>query len=321
MRLFILSIFLLILTISCNRIPTLDSNTPEPDQKNLQGSLKIAGAYALAPFIQSCADSFRLANPYAVFRVTATGHDSAMISLESGDIDLAMISRKLGPKEEHDFFAIAVAKTGIVMIFNSKNPVRNEILSHGLTINDLQNAFSGEDVLFWDKFIKRGKNKPVNVYIRKEQSGAAEVLADFLFMDPNDFRGIPVSGENEMIAAIQKDSLGLGFCNINDAFDLKSKERLAFLEFLPLDLNMNGTIEDREQICTNLDDFQNSICHNTYPVKLSRNLYLVAKNKPSDTLTLSFMEFVLTTGQKFILPMGYSEISESLLNYNRFLLD
>jgi phosphate transport system substrate-binding protein len=262
MRLLLIILFQSFLLLGCNRIQTTDSTQSVSEQKKLQGSLKFAGAFALAPFIQVCADSFRLANPDAVFQVNTTGHDSAIFNLESGNIDMAMISRKLGEREERDYFAMAVAKTGIVLIFNSHNPFKNEILTHGFTISDLQIAFSGNEILFWDKKIKLGKNTPVNVYIRKEQSGAAEVLADFLFMNPSDFKGIEVTGENEMIAAIQKDSLGLGFCNINDAFDLNSKERLPSLEFLPLDLNMNGSIEDREKICSNLDDFQNSLCHN-----------------------------------------------------------
>lgn len=320
MRSILFIIPLSILLLACNRTTNKESGQQIPYPDTANDSVHIAGAYALAPFIQTCADSFRLNDPAATIHVIPAGHDFAIHALEDDRIDLAMISRKLGQKEEQDYFALAVAKTGIVLIFNTMNPCKDQILMHGMTISDLQVAFSGKNTIFWDNLIKRGKTMPVNIYIRKDQSGAAEVLADFLFMETTEFNGTAVNGENEMIAAIQKDSMGLGFCNINDAFDLSTRDRKESLEFLPLDLNMNGSIEEREKICSNLDEFQNSICHNTYPYKLSRNLYLVAKNKPSDALTLAFLDYILSEGQRFIIPMGYSEISGSLIKYNRYLL-
>jgi len=299
------------------------SGENDPGMRNkekLSGEITITGAYALSPLIQACADSFLVQFPKAAIQVAPLGSELAIRHLANGKCDLAMVSRPISDREEENFFAVAVARTGVVMVFNTRNPYKDDLLSHGLTIQDLQQVFLGQAGKTWDDFLGKKGNAPIHSYSRQDPCGTAEIIAGFLFMNQSELKGIPVEGETLMIEAIMKDSLGLGYCNINDAFNLVTGQHLPGLEFLPVDLNMNGSIEEREQICFSLDDFQKSICNNTYPFKLSRNLYLVSLQKPEDDLTLGFINWVLTDGQSLIKKLGYSEIPESLLRYNRFLL-
>lgn len=195
------------------------------------------------------------------------------------------------------------------------------IQEHGLTIRDLQRIFTRPGETTWDEFLVRKDRSPLHAYTRSDPCGTAEVVADFLYLTRDDLHGIAADGEYQMIDAVLRDSLALGYCNFNEAFDLEKGVPSPGLEFLPVDLNMNGSIEPREAICSDLDGFQNSICINTYPFKFSRNLYLVALSKPQDVLAQAFLYFCLTDGQFFVKKLGYSEIPSSLIEYHLYLLN
>lgn len=311
-------IFLLPILISCGEQADKGASADPPSQG--QPKITICGAYALAPFIQACAEDFARSRPGAEISVIPMSHDSALQMLYDRRCDVAMISRPLKPDEE-DLFAIPVAKTGVVFVFNRHNPLRSQIMLQGLTISDLQNIYTSREMKTWDAFLRNRGATDLHHYYRADPSGVGEVVARFLFLEPGEITGVAVVGENEMIRAVCLDTLGLGFCNVNEAFDLNTGQKLEDLEFLPLDLNMSRDIEDREQICTQLDDFLQSICMNTYPHKLSRNLYLVAPEKPENPLLLDFLNFMITTGQNKLAPMGYTPLPASLARYNRYLLD
>ena len=285
---------------------------------HLEGELTITGAYALTPLIQACADSFSQMYPHVDITVTPLGSELALRHLANGKCDLAMVSRPISGSWEEELFALPVARTGVAFVFNKLNPYRDNILEHGLTVQDMQKVYYGEKDPSWDRFLGRNQKHPHQASTRADRCGTLEVLADFLYLDPSEMKGRPVEGEYRMIESVLKDSLALGYCNMSEAFDLHTGDRLEGLEFLPLDLNVNGSIEPREAICTNLSDFQNSICNNTYPFKLSRDLSLVSLKAPQGELETAFFQFILTDGQALVKQLGYSALSPSIINYNLY---
>ncbi len=308
------------LLFACNQTSTKKDNSQNAGHaKTIEGKIEISGAYALIPFIKACAEEFHKDYPGIQISITPTGSGNALNQLMLEEVDLALTSGAKNDLKEK-LWSVAVAKTGIVMIMNSNNPYIDLITQRGLTITELQKVFTSREKMYWNKFLRRKNKVPVNVYNRSDKAGAKEILAQFLYIEEKELKGTPVNGEDMMIQKILNDPNAIGYCNINSAFDLVSGQRIPGLEFLSIDLNQNGSIEPREAVCDNIQDFQQELCRTSYPNILCRNLYIVANEKPVKPATIEFIKWILTKGQHIATDLGYSKVSSGMLKYDLYKL-
>ncbi len=216
----------LALALSCNSPKTEKgpTQTPAEVKSDLKGSFLISGAYALYPLISRMADEFMLIHPGVKIELKKASTGEGITDLLTGQCQLAMISRPLNDEEINaGIMVIPVAKDGVAPIVNQRNPNIDKILSQGLSPDELMTIFSSGKQLTWGEVLGSDSRDKITVYIRTDESGAADIFAQFIYRKSSDLRGIGVNGDDEMIKRIQENPLALGFCNFSYAFDTNNR--------------------------------------------------------------------------------------------------
>jgi phosphate transport system substrate-binding protein len=229
---------------------------------------------------------------------------------------LAMISR---PMTDEDFDAgiwtIPVAKDGVAAIVNQENPYIGRIMDQGLSPEELLKVFTGNKPLTWGELLDTSGNEKVLVFTRTDESGAAEVFADFLNKEASDFKGTGVNGDDEMIKNVQKNPLAIGFCNFSYAFDASTGERIKNIQMVPADIDYDNKIDRTELPFSNLEKAHRSLWLGLYPKRLCRELSIGSVGKPTDEAVIQFLKYVLTEGQKDIKTAGLCELNDVYVGY------
>lgn len=287
-----------------------------PVKNEISGNIKISGAYALYPLAQKWADDFMKIHPGVKIEVTKTGTGQGITGLQEKKIQLAMISRPLMPEEkEAGIWIIPVAKDGVAPIINQKNPYLEKLLQQGLSPEEFQKAFTSETPVKWGELLGIAGNEKAVVYSRADESGAADMFAAFLFKKAYDLKGIKVTGDDEMIKSIQKDPLGIGFCNFSFAFNSNNGEKTEGIQIIPFDLDFDNKIDRKEIPFQNLEVAHRSIWLGFYPESLCRDLTIGSMGKPSDPTIIEFLKYVVGEGQESVKEMGLCELNNVYIRY------
>ncbi|NVO03413.1 MAG: extracellular solute-binding protein [Bacteroidetes bacterium] len=276
-------------------------------KEELNGTITISGAFALYPLVVKWAEEFQKQNPGVRIDVSAGGAGKGMTDALSGMVTLGMVSREIS-KEEIDKGAwfIPVTKDAVVPVISSENPHLQKFMNNGVKKEIFQGCFLTGKVKTWGDFVNDSKIKDeVKVFTRSDACGAADVWAKFLGKKQEDLQGVGVSGDPGITQAVKADKLGIGYNNIGYAYDAKTKLELPGIKVIPIDFNGNGQIDDKEFFYQNKDSLVKAINDGRFPSPPARDLYLVAKGKPTDKATLAFLNWILTEGQKMVGEAGY----------------
>lgn len=98
--------------------------------------LEATGSMAMTSFVADLASALHERNPTINLEVSGLGSQFGLESLDSGEVDLAMVSW-LPARSNADRRAVAVARDGIALIVHPSNPVE------GLGLLQLQDLFGG----------------------------------------------------------------------------------------------------------------------------------------------------------------------------------
>jgi phosphate transport system substrate-binding protein len=312
MKTFLASLVICLLIFAgCNT----KTNRPEAETLSHQNEISITGAYALAPLMQKWVDEFHKTHPTVKFTIVANGSDQGLADVLTGKNDIGMISAEIPKGQDGGLQIIPVSRLGVVPVISSKNPYIEEISRKGISREDLVSLFAAGKPKTWgDIYGKSGKD-PVNVYIRKDSSGASKTLARYLWIETNELKGKAIDGETNLIDAVKADPLSLGYCNFIYTLDQTSKQFSKDLRVLPIDFDQNGTIDGKEKIFDNAEQLQRAMWLGKFPCSLVRNLYLVTKGKPHSREVAEFLYWVITDGQKMVSDNGYIELHTSEIQF------
>jgi phosphate transport system substrate-binding protein len=283
----------------------------------LKGQITVSGAYALYPLITEMASDFMEQNPGVKVEVTRAGTSEGIADLLSGKVSLAMISRQLSDEElDKGIWSIPVAKDGVAPIVNLKNPFIEKLMSQGLSPEKFMRLFTAGSPMFWGDVVEGGGKEKISVFIRSDESGAAEVWSAFFYKKASDLRGKVVTGDDEMIRSIQSDPFSIGFCNLSYAFDRVTGEKIRDIQIIPADLDFDNKIERKEiPPFSNLKEAHRSLWLGIYPHNLCRELTIGSMGKPSDPVITAFLVFILGEGQKNVEEVGYCPLNNVYLNF------
>jgi phosphate transport system substrate-binding protein len=289
----------------------------DSDKAILKGQITISGAYALYPLINEMAADFMELNPGVKIEVSGVGTGEGIADLLAGKVNLAMISRPLSDEElDKGIWSIPVAKDGVAPIVNAKNPQIDKLLSQGLSPEEFMRLFTSETSMTWKDVLEGGSNEKVDVFIRSDQSGAAEIWSAFFYKKTTDLRGKMVGGDEEMIRSIQDNPLSIGFCNLSYAFERVTGEKIPEIQIVPADLDFDNKIERKEVLpFSNLKEAHRSLWLGIYPHNLCRELTIGAMGKPTDPVITGFLRFVLGDGQNNVEENGYCPLNNVYLNF------
>jgi len=292
-------------------------NLLSESERSISGSFSISGAYALYPLVRKWADDFMNIHPEVTIEVTRAGTGQGIENLIAGKNQLAMISRHLYDKEiDAGIWSVTVAKDGVAPIINQENPYLDKILSHGLSPEEFQKVFTSDRPVTWGELFDTNGNEKVITYIRTDESGAADVFANFIYKESADLKGIKVSSDDEMIKKIQENILAIGFCNFSYAFDLNTGERIKGIQIIPADLDFDNFIDRKEIPFDNMEASRRGIWLGIYPKNLCRELSISSLGKPTDLAIIEFLKYVFNKGQESVKTSGLCELNDAYLRYS-----
>jgi phosphate transport system substrate-binding protein len=259
-------------------------------------------------------EEFSRLHPKVRVDVQAGGAGKGIADALAGAVDLGMVSREIHPAEvERGAFAVAVVKDGVVPTVSEKNPLLGKILGSGLKKEAFIGIWITETAKTWGDVLGTADKADLHVYTRSDACGAAETWAAFLEKRQEDLRGIGVYGDPGLAEAVRRDTLGIGFNNINYAYDAKTMKPLRGIAVLPIDLDGNGKIDPPESFYQDRDAITAAIASGAYPSPPARDLYLVSKGRPQVPLLVEFLRWVLSEGQEYVAETGYIGLSPEKL--------
>ena len=259
-------------------------------------------------------EEFQKLHPGVQFDISAGGAGKGMADTLSGAVDIGMVSRPVYPEEsEKGAFWVAVAKDAVFLTVNQNNPVWDDLNKMGISREMLVRIYITGEITTWGQVVDRTEvTDAIHVFTRSDACGAADAWAGYLGGKQEDLLGIGVYGDPGVLDAIIKDPLGIGFNNLNYAFDFDTGVPVEGSLVTPLDINGNG-IADLEEVYDTKEAAMDAVALNNYPSPPARDLNLVTKGQPLG-LTRAFMAWILTDGQEYLVEMGYVALPQDKLD-------
>jgi phosphate transport system substrate-binding protein len=278
----------------------------------LSGTLTISGAWALYPMMVRWGEEFHTLHPDVQFDISAGGAGKGMADALAGAVDVGMVSRSIHQEEiDQGAFWVTVTTDAVVPTVNANNPYLARLQAQGLTRATFEAIWMGQ-VTTWGQVIGDSTvNDKVHVYTRSDACGAAETWATYLGSHrQEDLQGVAVYGDPGLANAVTQDALGVGYNNLNFAYDADTSKPVAGLQIIPIDVNGNGQVDADESFYATKAELTAAIGDGRYPSPPARGLNLVTKGKPGG-LTLAFIRWILTDGQAFAEETGYIPLTEA----------
>ena len=310
----------LVMLSSCNRGGTSGSGTVND---SLKGKITLSGAFALYPMTVKWAEEFQKLHPRVTINVSAGGAGKGMADALSHMVDLGMYSKEISPEEKaKGAWWIAVAKDAVIPTVNAENPVLTSLKTKGLTRQKFYEIFITGTLKTWGQAVSKNEKSEIQAFTRSDACGAADMWAKFLKGNKQeDLLGLGLNGDPGVADAVRKNITGIGYNNLNFIYDIQTRKKYPGLEVVPIDLNDNGIIDPDENFYGTIDEVMKAINDKKYPSPPARDLYLVSGGKPTDKLVITFLQWVLGEGQKYINESGYVSLTDEKLAGERLKLN
>jgi len=259
-------------------------------------------------------EEFRKVNPKVRVDISAGGAGKGVADALAGLVNLGMVSREITPEEvKQGAFYVPVVKDAVFPMMSDENPMLQKGLSaKGVKKQTLIDLWIKGKDMAWGEIAGNDFGRKVNVYTRSDSCGAAETWAQYLGGKQEDLQGIGVYGDPGLGEAIRKDPLGIGYNNLNYAYDFKTGLPPKGLYIIPFDLNENGKVDPEEDLKTKNKAIQ-AIASGIYPSPPARDLYLLTKDNVKG-LTKEFIRWILTDGQRYVEEIGYLKVTKTQVN-------
>lgn len=283
-------------------------------QNKEQQKIAVSGAFALYPLMVQWAEVYQQAYPDVRIDVSAGGAGKGMADVLAGAVDIGMVSRDISPEETNlGAFGIAVTRDAVFGTLNAANPYLAEIQKTGMTREILAGIFLTGEITTWGQVIGNPDiTDEIHVYTRSDACGAAEMWVKYVGgKNQEELKGIGVNADPGVLDAVIKDPLGIGYNNLNYAYDLKSGKPVVGAAVIPLDINENGSV-DPEEIVDTQAQAVDAVSSGRYPSPPARPLFLVTKGAPAGA-TRDFILWILGDGQEYVAEAGYILLAKDQL--------
>lgn len=95
------------------------------ESKNLKGKIVIAGSSSVSPVMEKLKEGYLQKNPGVEIEIQTNDSSSGMLAAKEGTCNIGMASRDLKSSEKDVLNSLTIARDGIAVIVNSKNPQDN----------------------------------------------------------------------------------------------------------------------------------------------------------------------------------------------------
>jgi len=315
----ILNVLVLILALLVSGCGQSGGSTQNAGE--LKGTITISGAWALYPMMIRWGEEFQKVHPDVKFDISAGGAGKGMADALAGAVDIGMVSREVYPEEiEKGAFWVSVTKDAVFCTINEQNPVWEDLRQQGISRESLIGIFVTGEITTWGQVVGQPEvTDPIHVFTRSDACGAAATWASYLGKNQEDLMGVGVYGDPGVLEAVIRDTLGIGFNNLNYVFDFETGEPVAGARVMSLDLDGNGQVEPEEAYDTKAQAI-NAVAEGRYPSPPARDLNLVTKDETNE-LIKTFIRWILTDGQAYVPEVGYIPLTQQQLNQELKRLD
>lgn len=310
----VLSLLVFVLTIvlaGCAKSDKKESKETKQGSE-ISGTIKVSGAWALYPLMVKWGEEFEKLHPGVRVDVSAGGAGKGAADALGGLVDIGMVSRDIKQDEiQKGGFFVPVVKDAVVPVINENNPVLWKGLAEkGIKKQTFIDLFINEKALTWGEIAGTSAADKVQVYTRSDACGAAETWAAYLGnKKQEDLKGVGIYGDPGIAEAVKKDLLGIGFNNLNYAYDAKTGLPTGGLFIVPIDVNENGKIDPEEDLKTK-NKAITAIKSGVYPSPPARDLFLLTKDSFKGPAK-EFVKWILTDGQKYVDEIGYIQLPDN----------
>lgn len=252
------------------------------------GRLMIKGSDTVLPLAQRWAEVFMQSNRGAIIAVSGGGTGVGLSALAAGSCDIADASREAKSAEidtarqrNRTLNATAVAKDGIAVIVNPKNPVKE------LTMGELKALYLG--ARSWKQV--GGPDAPVVATGRDSSSGTYGFFQDAVLGGRN-YRSdmITLPSNNSICQTVAQDKTAVGYVGLAYA---KKFAREGKIHIVALSRGKGGAVQASDE----------TVANGKYP--LWRYLFCYTAGKPRG-LASDYLKFVTgPEGQKIVEQVGY----------------
>jgi len=279
-------------------------------KSELKGTVKVSGAWALYPMMVKWGEEFQKVHPNVRVDISAGGAGKGVADALAGLVEIGMVSRDIKPEEvAKGGVYVPVVKDAVFPVISQSNPVVQILLQKGIKKQTFIDLWIAEKPLTWGEVAGTSNSTKVSVYTRSDACGAAETWAKYLGKAQEDLLGVGVYGDPGLAEAVKKDPVGIGFNNLNYAYDLKTGAPVAGLQIAYIDVNENGQIDPQENL-SNKQKAIDAIIAGIYPSPPARDLFLLTKGGFKG-LSNVLVRWILTDGQKFVDETGYIQLASA----------
>jgi phosphate transport system substrate-binding protein len=306
---FVLMLTLCVSIAGCG--PSSGAQVADPDA--LRGTITVSGAWALYPLMVRWGEEFQKLHPDVRFDISAGGAGKGMADALAGAVDIGMVSREIYPEElEKGAFWVSVTKDAVFPTISTENPALEQLLQQGVSREIFIGIFITGEITTWGQVVNQpSMTEPIHVFTRSDACGAADTWAKYLDADQEDLLGVAVYGDPGLLEAVIKDPLGIGFNNLNYAFDMDTGEPVAGARVIPVDVDGDGSVST-DEIYSAKSQAVAAVASGRYPSPPARDLNLVTRGQPTG-LAKAFITWVLSDGQNYVGEAGYISLSEEVL--------
>jgi phosphate transport system substrate-binding protein len=233
-------------------------------------SVVIAGSTSVQPFAEVLAQDYMASHPGVSIDVQGGGSAAGIMATQSGTTDIGMSSRNLQGSET-TLWSIEIARDGIAIIINPKNPITN------LTLQQVADIYDGKTTN-WEQI--GGKKGEIDVFTREDGSGTRSSF-ESLVMGKNQImaRAMVENSNGAIRQLVAGDPAAVGYIS------------LGLVDNTVKALDLGGIVPSRE-----------NVVNGTY--NLSRP-FLFLSLKPPEGLVKDFIDFTMSAqGQKILYDQG-----------------
>ena len=95
------------------------------ESKNLKGKIVIAGSSSVSPVMEKLKEAYEAKNQNVQIEIQTNDSSSGMLAAKEGTCNIGMASRDLKASEKEVLTSLTIARDGIAVIVNNKNPQTN----------------------------------------------------------------------------------------------------------------------------------------------------------------------------------------------------
>ncbi|NPA62244.1 MAG: phosphate ABC transporter substrate-binding protein [Methanococci archaeon] len=272
MKKFLYGLFAILLVIG------LCGCTTEQNSVSKEETLTLAGGTALIPIMEEAGKEFMKMHPNVKVEVSGGGSGFGIKEVGEGHIDIGMAGRNLNPDEKEKYPNLKVFKIGVdgvAVVVNPKNPIND------LTKEQVKEIFAGK-ITNWKEV--GGRDAPINVYTRDEESGTRETFWK-LALDKGNItkKAIVVASNGEMKTKIAMDENGIGYLSVG------------YIDKSVKPVKLDGVAPTQENVKKGI-------------YKIYRPLNLITNGEPKG-VAKEFIDFVLSDkGQEIVKEKGFISV-------------